>query len=116
MQIVRDSISYFGHDRHSIKSEGQDPGSRRERRGAGAVWTPRDFLDLGARASVDKTLQGPTRAGHLRRVARSLYDIPSFNRLTQNRNPPDRQRVIEAIARRDQMRVLVDGMTAANDL
>ena len=83
---------------------------------AGAVWTPRDFLDLGARDAVDKTLQRLTRAGDLRRVARGLYDKPSFNRLTQSNNPPDQQRVVEAIARRDQIRVLVDGMTAANDL
>ena len=82
----------------------------------GTVWTPRDFLDLGPRHSVDKTLQRLTRAGDLRRVARGLYDKPSFNRLAQSSNPPDQQRVVEAIARRDQLRVLVDGMTAANDL
>lgn len=80
------------------------------------VWTPRDFLDLGARDAVDKTLQRLTRAGFLRRVDRGLYDKPSFNSLTQRNNPPDPRQVIEAIARRDQIRVLVDGMTAANDL
>lgn len=80
------------------------------------VWTPRDFLDLGARDAVDKTLQRLTRAGILRRVDRGLYDKPSFNSLTQRNNPPDPRQVIEAIARRDQIRVLVDGMTAANDL
>lgn len=80
------------------------------------VWTPRDFLDLGARDAVDKTLQRLTRAGSLRRVDRGLYDKPSFNSLTQKSNPPDPSQVIEAIARRDQIRVLVDGMTAANDL
>ena len=80
------------------------------------VWTPRDFLDLGARDAVDKTLQRLTRAGSLRRVDRGLYDKPSFNSLTQKSNPPDPRQVIEAIARRDQIRVLVDGMTAANDL
>lgn len=80
------------------------------------VWTPRDFLDLGARDAVDKTLQRLTRAGSLRRVDRGLYDKPSFNTLTQKSNPPDPRQVIEAIARRDQIRVLVDGMTAANDL
>ncbi len=80
------------------------------------VWTPQDFLDLGARDAVDKTLQRLTRAGNLRRVDRGLYDKPSFNNLTQKSNPPDPRQVIEAIARRDQIRVLVDGMTAANDL
>jgi hypothetical protein len=80
------------------------------------VWTPRDFLDLGARDAVDKTLQRLTRAGILRRVDRGLYDKPSRNSLTQTSNPPDPRHVIDAIARRDQIRVLVDGMTAANDL
>ena len=65
---------------------------------------------------MDKTLQRLTHAGSLRRVDRGLYDKPSFNSLTQKSNPPDPRQVIEAIARRDQIRVLVNGMTAANDL
>lgn len=80
------------------------------------VWTPRDFLDLGTRDTVDKTLQRLTHAEMLRRVDRGLYDKPSLNSLTQKNNPPDPRQVIDAIARRDQIRVLVDGMTAANDL
>ena len=80
------------------------------------VWTPRDFLDLGARDAVDKTLQRLMRAGNLRRVDRGLYDKPSLNSLTQKSSPPDPRHVIDAIARRDQIRVLVDGMNAANDL
>lgn len=80
------------------------------------IWMPRDFLDLGTRDAVDKTLQRLTHAGKLRRVDRGLYDKPSLNSLTQKNNPPDPRQVIDAIARRDQIRVLVDGMTAANDL
>ncbi len=52
------------------------------------VWTPRDFLDLGARDAVDKTLQRLMRAGNLRRVDRGLYDKPSLNSLTQKSSPP----------------------------
>lgn len=89
---------------------------RIEKGAARGVWTPRDFLDLGARDAVDKTLQRLARAGSLRRVDRGLYDKPSFNSLTQKSNPPDPRQVIEAIARRYRIRVLVDGMTAANDL
>lgn len=80
------------------------------------VWTPSDFLDLGSRDAVDKTLQRMTRAGQLRRIERGLYDQPGFNALTQKTNPPDPRSVIDALSRRDQVRVLVDGMTAANDL
>ncbi len=80
------------------------------------VWTPSDFLDLGSRDAVDKALQRLTTAGELRRIDRGLYDQPGFNKLTQKLNPPDPRSVIEAIGRRDQVRMLVDGMTAANDL
>ena len=81
-----------------------------------AVWTPVDFLDLGSREVVDKTLQRLTLASRLRRLDRGLYDQPRSNRLTGRMSVPDYRRVIQAIARRDQTRMLVDGMTAANDL
>jgi Family of unknown function (DUF6088) len=80
------------------------------------VWTPTDFLDLGSRDAVDKALQRLTTTGTLRRIDRGLYDQPGFNTLTQKSNPPDPRFVIEALGRRDQVRMLVDGMTAANDL
>jgi hypothetical protein len=81
-----------------------------------AVWTPVDFLDLGSREVVDKTLQRLTLASRLRRLDRGLYDQPHPNRLTGRMSVPDYRRVIQAVARRDQTRMLVDGMTAANDL
>lgn len=81
-----------------------------------AVWAPTDFLDLAGRDAVDKTMQRLVKSGDLRRIDRGLYDKPDFNSLTQQDSPPDPKAVIDAIARRDQIRVLVDGMTAANDL
>jgi len=83
---------------------------------AGAVWAPTDFLDLSGRDAVDKTLQRLVKWGGLRRISRGLYDKPEFNSLTQQQNAPDPKAVIGAVARRDQIRVLVDGMTAANEL
>lgn len=80
------------------------------------VWTPTDFLDLAGRDAIDKALQRLVKRGELRRIDRGLYDKPRFNSLTQQHNPPDPMAVINAVARRDQIRVLVDGMTAANDL
>lgn len=80
------------------------------------VWTPADFFDLGSRDAIDKALQRLTTTGTLRRIDRGLYDQPGFNKLTQQSNPPDPRFVIEALGRRDQVRMLVDGMTAANDL
>jgi len=84
--------------------------------GPAHIWTPTDFAHLGSRDAIDKTLQRLVHAGELRRIDRGLYDRPNINRLTQRPTTPDYRAVIEAIARRDQLRVLVDGMTAANDL
>ena len=81
-----------------------------------AVWTAVDFLDLGTRDAVDKVLQRLVKAGALRRIDRGLYDKPGTNSLTQRPTAPDPRQLIDAVARRDQIRVLVDGMTAANDL
>ena len=80
------------------------------------VWTPSDFVDLASRDAVDKALQRLTKVGTLRRIDRGLYDQPGFNKLTQKPNPPDPRSVIDAVRRRDQTRMLVDSMTAANDL
>lgn len=80
------------------------------------VWTPKDFLDMGARDAVDKALQRLARVGELRRIGHGLYDRPRVNPLTGKPTVPDYRAVIEAIARRDQARVVIDGMTAANEL
>jgi hypothetical protein len=80
------------------------------------VWTPVDFADLAPRSTIDKTLQRLTNEGTLRRIDRGLYDQPRANALTRKDRVPNPRAVIDAIARRDQLRVIVDGMTAANDL
>lgn len=82
----------------------------------GSAWTAADFLDLGKRDAVDKVLQRLVATDQLRRIDRGLYDKPRHNSLTQQSSPPNPRQVIEAVSRRDQIRVLVDGMTAANDL
>jgi predicted transcriptional regulator of viral defense system len=80
------------------------------------VWIPADFLDLASREAVDKVLQRLATAGSIRRIERGLYDIPRQNPLTGRPSAPDYRAVIEAVARRDQARFLIDGMTAANEL
>jgi len=82
----------------------------------GQVWTPVDFLDLSSRDAVDKSLQRLAQAGQLRRIYRGLYDVPRINPLTKKPAVPDYRQIIDAVARRDQVRMLVDGLTAANDL
>lgn len=81
-----------------------------------SVWTPVDFLDLAPRAAVDKTLQRLTVDKALSRLDRGLYYLPRINTLTGTTMAPGHAAVIDAVARRDQARVVVDGLTAANDL
>ena len=80
------------------------------------VWTPADFIDLGARAAVDQALHRLVRAGDIRRITRGLYDKPGLNSLTAKPTNPDPRAVVDALARRDKYRMIVDGITAANDL
>jgi hypothetical protein len=84
--------------------------------GPGQVWVPTDFAQLGNRDAIDKTLQRMVQADDLRRIDRGLYDKPTLNRLTKRPTTPDYRAVIEPIARRDQLHLLVDSMTAANNL
>lgn len=83
--------------------------------GGRRVWVPVDFAAFGTRDAIDKTLQRLVHEGDLQRVGRGLYNRPS-PRLALQSITPDYRAVIDAIARRDQLRMLVDGATAANDL
>jgi hypothetical protein len=80
------------------------------------VWVPADFADLGPRDAVDQVLHRLVRAGMIRRITRGLYDKPNLNALTGKSTHPDPRSVIDALARRDSARMIVDGITAANDI
>lgn len=80
------------------------------------VWSRTDFLDIGTPNAVEKALQRLAQRGDIRRPYRGLYDKPGTSTLTGKMVFPPRSSFIDAIARRDKLRVLVDGMTAANDL
>ncbi|MGV1793571.1 DUF6088 family protein [Rhizobium sp. A37_96] len=80
------------------------------------VWSRADFLDISTPNAVEKALQRLAQRGDIRRPYRGLYDKPGTSTLTGKMVFPPRSSFIDAIARRDKLRVLVDGMTAANDL
>lgn len=82
----------------------------------GYVWTPVDFTDLGTRQAVDTALHRLIAEKKLRRLGRGLYDSPINNTLTKKPTSPNPREVIDAISRKGNVRVLVDGITAANDL
>jgi hypothetical protein len=80
------------------------------------VWSRADFLDVATPNAVEKALQRLASRGDIRRPHRGLYDKPGISQLTGKMVFPPRASFIDAIARRDKLRVCVDGMTAANDL
>ena len=80
------------------------------------VCTPRDFLDIGSRAAVDQALSRLAKAGELRRVGRGLYDLPRISSVLNRPAPVDIDKAVAALARRDSIRIMPDGIAAANQL
>jgi len=80
------------------------------------VWTADDFADLGSRSAVDLALHRLASTRDVRRITRGLYDVPSINSLTGKPTSPNPHDVIDALTRKGKVRILVDGITAANDL
>ena len=80
------------------------------------VCTPKDFLDLGSREAVDQALSRLVKAGELRRVGHGLYDMPRFSNVLNRPAPVDLDAAIAALARRDGVRIMTDGLVAANQL
>jgi hypothetical protein len=73
-----------------------------------------DFLGLGDRAVVDKTLSLLARNGVLRRLGRGLYDYPRRNAELGGQLGPDFEQVAKALARKLGVRIQPHGAWAAN--
>jgi hypothetical protein len=80
------------------------------------VCTPKDFSDIGSRAAVDQALSRLVKASQLRRVGRGLYDLPRVSRAMNRAVPANLDAAVAAVARRDNIRVMPDGIVAANRL
>ena len=80
------------------------------------VFTPKDFLDLGSREAVDQALSRLVKVGQLRRGGYGLYDMPRFSNILKRPAPVDLDAAIAALARRDGVRIMPDGLVAANQL
>jgi len=83
--------------------------------GRGSVFTPNDFLAVGARSSIDQALSRLVKGGQLRRLARGLYDFPKLHPKLGPLSPaPDD--VAQALARETGSQVQIAGARAANAL
>ncbi len=81
---------------------------------AGWVFTPKDFLDIGNRAAVDQALSRLAKAGRVRRRIRGLYDVPRYSNFLKRAATVDLYSAIDAIARRDSVRIMRSGSVYAN--
>ena len=79
----------------------------------GAMFTPAAFLDLGSRQAVDLTLHRLVQRKILRRIARGLYEYPREHPELGTLSP-DIQRVAQALAGKDRIRLQPAGAYAAN--
>ena len=80
------------------------------------VCTPKDFIDLGSRDAVDKALSRLVKQNTLRRIGRGLYDYPRISKILQRPAPPNISAALDAIARRDNILILPNGIVAAHNL
>ena len=80
------------------------------------VCTPKDFLDLGSRQAIDQALSRLVKVGRLRRVGYGFYDVPRMSRVLRRPAPADLNSVVAALVRRDGVRIMPDGLVAANQL
>ena len=82
--------------------------------GRGAVFTPKDFLDLAGPETVRQALGRLTRGGKIRRLLRGVYDYPAFSKMLQALASPDPHAIGRAIARTHGWTILPAGETALN--
>ncbi len=77
------------------------------------VFTPADFVDLGSRDAVATALKRLKANGTIRWLGRGLYDVPRTHELLGTLWPPT-EKVVDAIARKDGLRLQPIGVAAAN--
>lgn len=81
----------------------------------GVVFSSRDFLELGNRAAVDKTLSRMVHKGEIERAARGLFFRPIKNRFVGN-VPVKVENVLEIISQQNGELIQVHGAEAARQL
>lgn len=80
----------------------------------GSLLSPKEFLHLGSRAAVDKTLSRLAQEGQLMRVSRGAYVAPCQGRF--GARPPSTESVVQAIEASGAETVVANGAAEANAL
>jgi len=89
--------------------------SRIRRSRQGSVFSPGDFLDLGARSAVGVALHRLAKAGRIRRIRRGLYDLPRQHPII-GQTAPDIMATVRALMNGSHAQWQFSGAYAANAL
>lgn len=81
----------------------------------GWVFTPTNFLDLGSRTTISKNLERLATTGTIYRLARGLYYYPEKHSKL-GYVPANYERIAQALAGRDNVKIQPSGAYAANIL
>lgn len=84
-------------------------------KGKGWAFTPHDFADLGDPRSIGMALTRMVRGGKIRRIGHGLYDKPHSHPLL-GQVGAGVDSIVQAIARKRNLRVLPSPQVAANQL
>lgn len=82
-------------------------------KGRGWVFTPRHFVDLGTRGSIDMALSRLAKAGDIRRLGRGLYDYPRTHAKLGTLSP-DTPSLASALSTQSGDKLAPSGATALN--
>jgi hypothetical protein len=82
-------------------------------KGRGWVFTPKHFVDFGARGAVDVALSRLVQAGDIRRIGRGLYDYPRQHAKLGDLSP-DIAMLADALSAQTGDRLAPSGATAVN--
>ena len=85
-------------------------------KGRGGAYASKDFLDLGIRAAIDQALSRLAAKKAIRRLRPGLYDYPRINDKLGGELAPVIEEVAKAIGRKNNFRILISGVLAANQL
>jgi hypothetical protein len=83
--------------------------------GAGSVFSPHQFLDLGSRSAVGVVLHRLVKAGKIRRIRRGLYDLPRSHPIT-GQTAPNIMATVRALMEGSHAQWQFTGAYAANAL
>lgn len=79
----------------------------------GFVFTKYRFFDLGNPKTVSKVLERMVESGEIRRIARGIYDYPKKHPEFGN-IPTDPNKIADALAEKDNLKIQPSGAYAAN--